>query len=180
MFKNNYLYRLYKTNKLWFSFFVLFIAGTIVTHKTGVEITPFFVWGMYSSKDSVKPVYEILEVTINNTEKLKLDQTFAEPYRMMIYTSFDKYNRYVKDNYTDSLQFYRAGETGLLRRTQHYFASKTANATENIHQYPTWLKRYIGKALNKNVERIDVDKVTFTYNEKGYATIISKTNLLHE
>jgi hypothetical protein len=60
MLKNFYLYRLYKTNKLWFCFFILFIAGSFVTHKTGVETTPFFVWGMYSSLDTVKPSYDIL------------------------------------------------------------------------------------------------------------------------
>ena len=180
MLKNLYLYRLYKTNKLWFAFFILFIAGSFVTHKTGVEATPFFVWGMYSKKDTVKAYYEILEVTINDTEKLKLDQTFSEPYRMMIYTSFDKYNRYIKSGGIDSLQFYREGEKGLLHKIQHYFAAKSANTKESILQYPDWLKRYVGSVLNKDVNKINVDRIVFTYNQKGYATIISKTNLLNQ
>ncbi len=180
MLKNFYLYRIYKANKYWFTFFILFITASFVTHKTGVEITPFFVWGMYSNTDTVKRTYEILEVTINGNEKVQLDQTFFEPYRMMIYTSFDKYNRYVANGNIDSLQFYRENESGTLRQAQHFFASRTANSTESIKQYPAWLKRYIGSRLNKKVNTINVDKIVFTYNDEGYATIISKTNLLKQ
>ena len=180
MLKNLYLYRLYQTNKRWFVVFILFIAGSIVTHRTGVEITPFFVWGMYSSRDTVKPSYEILEVTINGNEKLNLDKTIAEPYRMMVYTSFDKYNKYVNNGNIDSLQFYRVGEPGLLHRLQHYFAAHSANTTEAIKQYPAWLKRYLSGALNKKIEKIKVEIVTFSYDANGYATVTSKSTKLEE
>ncbi|UEG49575.1 hypothetical protein LK994_13115 [Ferruginibacter lapsinanis] len=135
---------------------------------------------MYSNIDTVKPSYDILEVTINNNEKIRLDQTWAEPYRMMIYTSFDKYQHYADDGYVDSMTYYRKGEKGAIRRIQYFFASHLANQQENILQYPAWLKRYIAHALNKNVETIQVDKISFTYNEKGFATIISKKNLLSQ
>lgn len=180
MLKNPYLYRLYTKSKRWFAVFCIFIVTTFFTHKKGVEITPFFVWGMYSNIDTVKPSYDILEVTINNNEKLRLDQTWAEPYRMMIYTSFDKYSHYADDGNIDSMMFYRKDEPGFIRHWQYTIASRLANKQENILQYPVWLKRYVAHALNKNVATIKVDKITFTYNDKGYATIISKTNLISQ
>jgi hypothetical protein len=98
----------------------------------------------------------------------------------MIYTSFDKYNRYIQAGGIDSLQFYKQGEAGPIHRIQHYFASRSANTTDAIHQYPDWLKRYIGSVVYKRINSIKVDKVVFTYNDQGYATIISKTNLLDQ
>ncbi|MES2431965.1 MAG: hypothetical protein V4556_13610 [Bacteroidota bacterium] len=180
MLKNNYLYKLYAKSKLWFAFFCFFILVSIFTHKTGVETTPFFVWGMYSDIDTVRSSYNILEVTINNKEKLRLDQTFAEPYRMMIYTSFDKYAQYVKAGNVDSLMYYRQGETKPIRRIQHFFASHVANTKDDILQYPIWLKKYISQAISKKVETIRVDKVMFTYNADGYPEVINKINLLNQ
>jgi hypothetical protein len=56
-----FLYRVYRHNKKLFFLFVFFAGATIACNLMGNEITPFYVWGMYSEKKGVPKEYAVLK-----------------------------------------------------------------------------------------------------------------------
>jgi hypothetical protein len=58
-----YLPRAYKTDKPVFIFLILFLfAQLFIAFKRGMEVAPFFNYGMFSEKVKPRPVYPVLEL----------------------------------------------------------------------------------------------------------------------
>ena len=61
-----YLTKLYRQNRFWFVVALLFAAGQLfINYKRGVELSPFYHYGMFSLPFQIKSEYEVTEVTVN-------------------------------------------------------------------------------------------------------------------
>jgi len=65
--KKTFLYKVWLHNRKLAGLLAIFAVFTVFFNLLGDEVTPFFVWGMYSEK--IKPVrqYEVLRTTINDS-----------------------------------------------------------------------------------------------------------------
>ena len=62
----NYFSKLYRYNK-WLCFGIAaFCILTVVANLMKTEITPVFIWGMYSEKEAPAPDYRVLKVLVND------------------------------------------------------------------------------------------------------------------
>lgn len=60
---NLYLLRVYKTDKPLFFFVILFICAQLfIALKRGMEVAPFFNYGMFSEKVKPRATYPVLEI----------------------------------------------------------------------------------------------------------------------
>src|SRR4051812_8435577 len=63
--KKTFLYRVWLHNKSLCYIMSIFVGLTVFTNLLGDEVTPFFVWGMYSEKEKPVRAVELLQTTIN-------------------------------------------------------------------------------------------------------------------
>lgn len=61
-----YLKKLYKQNKFWFAIVLLFAFSQLfLNYKNGLELSPFYHYGMFSLPFHFAPAYECVEVSVN-------------------------------------------------------------------------------------------------------------------
>jgi len=65
--RRSFFYRLYLFDKKLFLLVAVFSGLTILCNIKGDEITPFFVWAMYSEKEGTTNRYEIFRIQVNDS-----------------------------------------------------------------------------------------------------------------
>src|ERR1044072_3996976 len=65
--KKTFLYQVWLHNKKLFYIMAVFTVLTVGANLAGDQVTPFFVWGMYSAKEEPVQQYSILQTTINDS-----------------------------------------------------------------------------------------------------------------
>lgn len=66
--KNTYLGRMYKTDRLLFVVFVLYVVGILYYAARQREEFPFLLYGMYSLKENAQQEYITYSISINGNE----------------------------------------------------------------------------------------------------------------
>lgn len=129
----------------------------------GNEVTPFFVWGMYSQKEQPVKEYEILRTTINNNKVINAYDYHTTDTRFYLYSPLTYYKEISDNNNIDpTIDFLQA------RLHEHYnairFLEKKAFNT-NIQQqdFFNWYARYLQQVTHQPVTNIRVDVVKAHY-----------------
>jgi hypothetical protein len=160
---DTFLHKVKKHNTRLFIVMVLFALGTLLCNLTGNEVTPFFVWGMYSAKEPPVEQYELLQTTINDSMVLDVDDYYNNT-RFYLGSPLTYYKR-IKDN-----QGIDPTVTFLQEKLhQHYnsirFAeSKLFNTGAQQQLFMNWFARYISIVNDVPVTRLRVDVVKVHFN----------------
>ena len=177
--RDSYFYRLYRHSKLLFVGILCFSLFTIFFNLTGDEVTPFFVWGMFSEVKQPQESYELYEI--------KLDGEHFDYTNKLI-----DFNRFY---ITGPLNMYRAMKAKGEAPTRAFFKEKMGNhysyvapvlepITNDVSQlkdFPAWFKRYVEQSTNKSFQQIQVNLLSVRYAANGQVEIIdSKPFLTYE
>src|SRR5690349_15738420 len=92
-----FLNKVKQHNKKLFQAMALFAAATLLCNLTGNEVTPFFVWGMYSAKEPPVQQYELLQTTINDSVVLNVDDIYTSDTRFYLSSPLGYYKQ-INDN----------------------------------------------------------------------------------
>jgi hypothetical protein len=147
-----------------------FAAFTVVFNLMGNEVTPFFVWGMYSAKEQPVQQYEVLQTTIN-------DSTIVNPYnyittdtRLYLGSPLAYYKRIKENNFTDpTIDFLQT------KLHEHYnnirFLEKTSfNTNLQKQDFLNWYARYLHQVTKINIKSIRIDVAQVHYNKQHLIT----------
>ena len=159
--KRWFLYRVYKVNKGLFVFFILFLSGTLVTNLLGWQVTPFFVWGMYSEKEDTSNYPPVVKVTVN-------DSIVINPTR---YTDANKF--FLTAPFLLYVQLMSNGEDPgevLLKRKLGQNYSTIQSISENVLNDPKqynlffpWYKRYLAQTTRIKINTCKIELLNAAY-----------------
>lgn len=142
---------------------VLFALGTLICNITGNEVTPFFVWGMYSAKEPTVEQYELLQTTINDSLVLDVDDYYNNT-RLYLGSPLGYYKRIKENKGIDPtvtfLQLKLYPYYGAIR----FAENKLFNTDEQQQQFMNWYARYISQVIDKPVHALRVDVVKVHFN----------------
>lgn len=81
--KNSFLYLLYKQDRKLF--FGILLCGMlhVLANVTGFQITPFFVWGMYSAKEESPTSYPVFSIA-NASDTLTISTGYSDNTRFYL------------------------------------------------------------------------------------------------
>jgi hypothetical protein len=157
-----YLVRCYRENKFLFIVIVLFLSLVAYDHRTGNEITPAFVFSMFSQKH-VSRQGSFLLIRLNGADTLNLYHTLDEPRRMMIFSTLSAYHDAVLAGYGDS---HRDAVAAIVAK--HPFMGSLSKGAccsrADYDRYLPWLLDYLRHAVDAKIERIDIDQCWFHYD----------------
>lgn len=162
--KKTFLYNVWLHNRKLAGLLAIFAVFTVFFNLLGDEVTPFFVWGMYSEK--IKPVqqYEVLKTTINDSQVVDPYDFHTTDTRFYLVGPLAYYKKIKDNNNQDPIM-------SFLQRKLHghydnirFLEPSLFNTTARQQDFLSWYARYLQQATNTPVHslRIDIVKAHYT------------------
>ncbi len=177
---HNYLFHLFKTNKLLFGVVCLFISLNLLfnlIYKS--QITAIFQWSMYAQPLPDQQEYEILEIRYNENKLLAFPHTWEEPRKVLftnpswLFMNLQSNGAdYARDHYINNWLPKHALFSRLFKDFKNY------NDVAEIEKFPSWLKRYMEQETGEKIYKIDLYKINVSFEASGSVKKISST-LVH-
>ena len=175
--KKFFLYKVYRHSKKLFFLFLVFAIFTLIANAAGFEITPFYVWGMYSERE-VKPAsYQIYKVTIND-KPLDYSTGHFAANRFFLLSPLSYYASLKKsgDPSFTSLKKKLGEKYNFLK--PYIFSFE--NSPESINQFPDWYRRYLEQTTGEKIHSLKVDILNVSWLSNDSITVNSVYNLINE
>ena len=170
-----YLRKVYSQNRFFFYLFLLFCLGQIFFIYKGVQNTPFFLYGMYSSKQFPSKQYTgyILEI---NGNRFNVDSLPAAEHEMIVST-IERYSSLQNSDFQDALipVLVKRFQAHLSEKQFQLILSRLTNDSTDRIRYHQWLKRYLEFILQKKIYTMKVFTAGFSYYPQFHLT--EKTTL---
>jgi hypothetical protein len=179
MFNNLFFVKVFKHNKFLFILFLGFTLGSLFFNYKTVETTPFFVWGMYSAKETVPQSHKIIVVKYNNSKMLCMPHTYQEPMSMMVYFTLNYYTDILQNNNKDYLQRNLESNYYIKYPFIKKFGAKLYTNPNEVANYLPWLKKYIASIVNEPVTNFDVYQCQVKYNVQQHVELLNAKKLYH-
>jgi hypothetical protein len=168
--KNTFLYKVWLHNKKLFYILTVFAGLTICCNLLGDEVTPFFVWGMYSAKEQPVQEYEILKTTINDSLVVNQFNYQSGDTRFYLTTPLALYKKIKENNGQDpTVTFLQS------KLQQHYHdigfpEKKLFNTGLQKQDFLNWYARYLEQVTKINITSVRIDLVKAHYNNQNLIT----------
>lgn len=168
--KKTFLYRVWMHNRKLFYVMAAFAAFTVVFNLMGNEVTPFFVWGMYSAKEQPAPHYEVLQTTVNDSVPVNPYDYITTDTRLYLGSPLGYYKSIKENNFTDpAIDFL---QTKLHQHYHHirFLEKNLFNASLQKQDFLNWYARYLQQVTKINIQSIRIDVVQVHYNNQHLVT----------
>lgn len=172
-----FLYKVYHFNKKMFILFLAFAALTLFCNLRGFEITPFYVWGMYSEKETTPTEYPVFKIMVNG--KVVDYSTGYFPANRFFLQSPLLYYAGTK-TVGDPLQLFLEKKLKTQYLWLKPYALRVLNSQKEIQQFPAWYERYLQQTTGEKVKSLKVDVLQTSYQSDNSIKINSVYNLIDE
>ncbi|WP_207512709.1 hypothetical protein [Longitalea luteola] len=168
--KNTFLYQLWRHNPKLCYLLITFATLTLAANVAGDEVTPFFVWGMYSEKEKPVEQYELLRTTINDSTVVNMYDHANTDTRFYLSAPLAYYKRIKDNNHQDPTI------TFLQTKLQQHYAqirfleSSLFNTQPQQQAFLYWYARYLHQATGQPVNSIRIDVVKAHYTDNKLVT----------
>lgn len=162
--KNYFFYKLYRFDKKLFFFLAVFSALTVVCNIMGVEITPFFIWGMYSEKESTLNSYDTYKIQVNDSSVIDHTAGFTDNNRFFLYSPLSFYQKIQENRFIDPALSLLQKKTGADNATFRSLSTRITNGYQQQARFPGWFTRYLEQSASKKIHslKVDIVKLSFT------------------
>jgi hypothetical protein len=162
--KKTFLYQVWLHSKKLFYIMAAFSVLTIATNLAGDEVTPFFVWGMYSAKEEAVMQYSILQTTINDSIVVNAyDQPISDT-RFYLTSPLVYYKRIKDNNNVDpTLSFLQAKMNQQLFTKPVIMQGPLFNTRRQTDSFFPWYARYLQQVTNTPIHSISIDEIKTHY-----------------
>lgn len=173
---NFFLYKVYRYNKKLFFFFLIFAGFTVCCNLAGFEVTPFYVWGMYSQKEIPVKEYPIFRITANG--KLVDYSTGYFPANRFFLLSPLSYYASIKT--ADPTNIFLKEKLKERYEWIQPYAEKVLNSQKEVQKFPGWFKRYVEQTSGEKIKDLKVELLLVSYENDDSIKINSVHTVIDE
>lgn len=165
MFLSFFIYLRKNQPKLFYLFGLFFILQVFFV-LIKWEVTPFFLYGMYSEKATAPITYSQTVVCVNGKE-LNMDQLSGEE-RMLIDETTEHYLHIKANNDTDIVQSRVEQRYHSLTNSFIYpfLKERIYNTPNDVPAYEKWLKKKCSSIINEKVDIVTIKKNIYEFNSE--------------
>jgi hypothetical protein len=178
LLKNTYLARVYRNDKKLFGFILAFGGLTVLFNLAGDEITPFFVWGMYSEKIRPPEKYEFLKTTVNDTAFIDTYSGYADNTRFYLNLPLQYYELIRANKGADPAASFLQRKLGTRYAWVQPLEKKLFNPWP-LPQFSGWYRRYLTQIIGTTVSGAKIEAVRVHY-DAGQHLVTDSIYLLEE
>lgn len=172
-----FLYKVYRYNKKLFFFFLIFAGLTLFCNFAGFEITPFYVWGMYSQKEVPVKEYPVFRITANG-KIIDYSADYFPANRFFLLSPLSYYAS-IKDG-DDRVKIFLKKKLQNKYGQLEPYAKRVLNSKKEIEEFPNWLRRYVQQSTGEKVNDLKVELLFVSYENNNSITINSIHTLIDE
>ncbi len=158
-----YLARLVDYDKRLGIIACVFVALTLLFNLLGDQMAPFFVWGMFSQKNTEQPSYPVLQIHVDG-ELLDLTN-LPDPQKHMLSSPLMKYAAQQENNGVDPTAIFLQSKLGRHYSKIESAADIVLNDSTDLAAFPAWAHRYIDDIRGQESKEIDISIVYYRYGQ---------------
>ena len=161
-----FLKKVYNENKFLFYLFSFFCLGQFFFLFKGVETTPFYLYGMYSEKETPQKEYSIFIIEVNDKE-FNYDALPAAN-REMIISSLEHYFALDQNNFYDTIlpTVEKRFNGKVSEEKNQIIVSRLTNDSTDKAPYQKWLKNYLAETMKADIKSLKIYNAYFSYEPK--------------
>lgn len=163
--KNTFLYSVYRHSPRLFYTMAAFAALTVFFNAIGDEVTPFFVWGMYSKKEVPVARYEVLRTTINDSLVVDATTGYPDATRFYLKTPLASYKKLKDNGGIDPTKSFLQQKLKTHYNQLPFSEATLFNTDVSTQSFFDWYSRYLHTVTAIDVQSIKVDVVQVHYNQ---------------
>lgn len=164
-FKRFFLYRLYIINKRLFFLITSFLILTLVANISGNEVTPFFVFGMYSEIERPSNRYQVVDIILNDSIHLgeKSYWVYGKSFVQMPLL----YYKLMYEKGADPTVFFLQEKLGKHYKFFQPFQHRLFNGKYETNAFKLWFASYLGECIKTHVNSIEIQIHSLHYKSGG-------------
>lgn len=174
--RTTYLQKVRQHSKVTYYLMLLFILSTMGLNLIRMQITPVYVWSMYSQKVIEPESYAVYTLQYNSKE-LNLP-VWNDHKRMFFYYTIPFYEQCRNNGDVDPAQEKVQQKFAALNIPFKSVSSAFSTKSE-VRSYPLWLKRYMESNLEEKITRMSAKKIDLVYLESGRLAINQTAELFN-
>jgi hypothetical protein len=151
---------------------IIFILISLITNLSKIEITPFYVWRMYSEKEPRNDKNHFYQLSYNN-KIFNQSEAWNNGRKMMFSYTIHHYESCKENNGYDNIQIKAQSILQRLNINDVKLFSPFY-IKYNLKEYPQWLLRYIQQIIKEKINHMEVNKMTIRYDKNGNQVLINK------
>jgi len=175
--QDTFLGQLRKGNKTILFFIYAVLAVTILTSAAGLQLTPFLVYGMYSTPEPARDTFVIYSLEYDG-KKYNAPEIWNYHKKAMFDFTIDHYFM-LKEH--DNKDPYEEKTRNILKKAgiqSDALLGKLYNSEGDITRYPSWLKTYMKANLGTDADTMNVFRIVTKYDNTGHVNICNKELIL--
>lgn len=162
-----YFSQLYKYNKYIAISICTFCVLTIGVNFLKTEITPLFVWGMYSEREKVLNTYDIYRVVVNDSVAIDYSSGFTDANRFFLLSPLSYYIQIGQNGGRDPLEDLIKKKTGEYYDVFNYFEKSIYNDLRRQQAFKIWYANYLEETIHLKVNKVGLEVLRVHYEANG-------------
>ncbi len=146
---------------------MLFISGTAITNLLGDQVTPFFVWAMFSKKETHKDFHKVVRIDVNGRQ-LKYSRQRLDANRHILRSTASRYAEMIDNANEDPTRTFFKEKLGLHYKTVKTPLERITNTPEQYAEFEEWFFRYLQSSTKEEIStlRVSIETYQFVDNAK--------------
>lgn len=175
-FRNGFLAQVLRRDRLLGRFFIAFAVVQLVAQLLTAEVTPFFLYGMYSERTHPLPTYVRVTCQVDDAQLTQAEMPrFAGE---LFFSTLYRLDRLDAKNYQDLFGPFIEERFGWLPdRTKEFPAERLSFDPKEKPALGRWMIRYLERVLGEPVHTVRIDREVYRYTDHR-PVLVERTNLL--
>lgn len=147
-----------------------FAGLTVFTNLMGDEVTPFFVWGMYSEKEKPVQAVELLKTTINGDTVMNIYHYSNGDTRFYLSTPLAYFKKIKDNNNQDPTITFLQTKLRTHYNKIRPFERSLFNTGPQQQEFLNWYARYLQQVTLIPVKSLRIEVVHAHYTSQDLVT----------
>ncbi len=161
--KNIFFYKLYMFDKRLFFLIAAFSILTVLCNVKGDEITPFFIWAMYSEKENDSNKYEVFRILINDSTLVDYTSGYTDNNRFFLSAPLSYYDKIKRNNFNEPTLTFISAKLGNNYKIIQPLAERIYDDNQNTKQFIDWYVRFLQQSTGQPVRKLEVAVLTCSF-----------------
>ncbi len=168
MLANTWFGRLIRLDKTLFLLIFLFFLFSILANLViKLETSPFFIWNMYSLRETPRNDYTLYEFRYNDSLQLRFRHTWNEPAKTLLNMPLSTYFGILANHSISPEETYLRSHW-LVKHPAYADAIRGLYISPRaLKEYPEWLCRYVEQQTGERVRNLSVIAKKLQFDSNG-------------
>lgn len=175
--KRSYLARVYAYDKRLFFFVAGFAGLTLICNLAGHEVTPFFVWGMYSAPEKAVDRYDVPEVRLADEKVIDASAGYTDNTRFFLNSPLLQYKEIKENGDIDPTLAIIDARQGHVYQWIKPLEGRIFNGERELRAFPDWYGRYLEVVTGMKVRAYTIEVKSVHYDGRQHI-VVDSTHLL--